>query len=238
MRKIDDDHNMMLKPDEPALESQSPIPKFVKSSSQANLNVLSSSSKMSSSRGTVFNSAARDMITQSTSDLMKYKESMDIDPVPVTYRETKKLNFDEYLAQFERDKVAERNKSPAEHRSKYFNDVFNSSVNLGNQNKKETKNVNKIIMEIEARANENSENKRYSYPTPMSQFQQQQMKESYIPTITNSYAKRVEQDELFKPKNRYKHWKPIMRDLEPSYDVHDYPTPAIMVEKPVSIFSF
>lgn len=42
-----------------------------------------------------------------------------------------KMNFDEYLVEYERFKNMEQKKVPAEHRSKYMNDVFSSSLNLG-----------------------------------------------------------------------------------------------------------
>ena len=39
--------------------------------------------------------------------------------------------FDNYYANYQKRKETEHNKNPSEHRSKYFNDVFASTVNMG-----------------------------------------------------------------------------------------------------------
>jgi hypothetical protein len=57
-----------------------------------------------------------------------------------------KMNFDEYLIEYERFKNIEQKKVPAEHRSKYMNDVFSSSLNLGAGNAQDSSHkIHKVV---------------------------------------------------------------------------------------------
>jgi hypothetical protein len=202
-------------------ESNVSPPILSKNSSQTNLNVLNSSNKMSS-RGNVFNNVGRDLITQSTTDLSKFKDNDLYEPQQQnSFRNSKKLEFDEYLVEYERMKANERNKSPAEHRSKYYNDVFSSNVNMGNK-KDVAPRVQKIMMEINNKSNNEPLTARpMHYSTPMTKFQQNQIKDTYIPNIHKDFKPQVDGKELVKPKGRFKHWKPVMRDLEGSYQLEE-----------------
>ena len=219
LKKLDDDFVLMHKPNLNS-EPKSIIPTMVKSTSQTNLSALNASQKFSS-RGNVFNTAGRDLITQSTSDLSKLKDNDMYEPPTQEsqFQDSKKMNFDEYLIEYERIKAAERNKSPAEHRSKYYNDVFSSSVNLGN--KKDTNaRAAKIMMEVEQKFDKEPLTARpICHPTPMTKFQQQMIKDDYVPSIPAEFKKQPEKKELVKPKGRFRDWRPEMRDLESSYQV-------------------
>ena len=69
----------------------------------------------------------------------------------LTTRNERHMKFDEYLSQYEQAKRSERNKSPGESRSKYFNDVFKSNVNLGSTGKGVPSHIKKIMMEIDSK---------------------------------------------------------------------------------------
>jgi hypothetical protein len=132
-----------------------------------------------------------------------------------------RLNFDEYLAEYEQAKKAERNKSPGEHRSKYFNDVFSSSVNLGVNGKNQSPKMQKVIQELEhrsQRAHFNSDRN----SSPILQ-EETSYRAQYVPNIPAEFKKSLDEKDLVKPKGRFKHWEPVMRNLESTYDVKDVP---------------
>lgn len=191
--------------------------------SQTNLNALSSSIKedKTRSRGHIFNSIAKDVIGQSTPDLSNYepREEFKSNNGQQTAR-NQRLNFDEYLAEYEKAKQNGRNKSPSEHRSKYFNDVFSSSINFSNKNQgMTTPFVEKIMKEIPRHERTHYEHDGQQH---LNVFQQDNgLRDQYIPDIPAEFKKTIDEKDLTKPKNRFKNWQPIMRNLESTYDVKD-----------------
>eukprot|EP00345_Euplotes_harpa_P006655 CAMPEP_0168318534 /NCGR_PEP_ID=MMETSP0213-20121227/535_1 /TAXON_ID=151035 /ORGANISM="Euplotes harpa, Strain FSP1.4" /LENGTH=175 /DNA_ID=CAMNT_0008319617 /DNA_START=821 /DNA_END=1348 /DNA_ORIENTATION=+ len=128
------------------------------------------------------------------------------------------MDFDEYFTEFQHAKRQDNNKSPGEHRSKYFNDVFTSSINLGSTGKQLPPNIKKVMMEI------NSEQRGGRLPmgsqgTPVkSEYSYRSYLPDYMP---HSLSIAVDEKDLVKPKGRFKNWQPAMRNLESTYDVKD-----------------
>ena len=109
-----------------------------KHASQSNFYALGSSMKVddkTKSRGNIFNSIGKDVIGAAPLEVPNYqpREETKIYSGLQTSRNDK-LSFDEYLTHFEKAKQTEGKRSPIESRSKYFNDVFASKVNLGSKN--------------------------------------------------------------------------------------------------------
>jgi len=228
-----------------------------KNSSQTNLNAFNSSIKKNShaDRGSVFNSIARDVLTQSTADLQNFereesknglanqkltiRQSYNDQQVQPSYREyvqaqnknsDDRLNFDEFLSEYEQKKKAERERSPGEHRSKYFNDVFNSKLSIGAKNEPMS---GRIIREIEPKTQRTHYEGNHRY-TNVLQGEYNAKPElngtvahlkfiahSYIPDIPQSFKKTIDEKEIYKPTNRYKHWTPNIRNLDSTYEVKD-----------------
>jgi hypothetical protein len=209
---------------------------LIKNGSQTNLTVLNGSIKQNNDRGKIFNSIGKDLVKKSNSDLHAYaKESRESSgfngeenkfindrnghsPSRVKNLRSDKMRFDEFLSEYEKIKHAERNRSPGEHRSKYFNDVFNSNLSIGNKN--DTPRVSKIIKQIDSytqRAHFENNKGLTNVLEGESGF-----RPTYIPEISETLShKTLNSEEIYKPKNRYKHWTPSMRNLESTYEVKD-----------------
>jgi hypothetical protein len=43
----------------------------------------------------------------------------------------------------------------------------------------------------------------------------------YIPDIPMNFNKNLNDVDIIKPKNRFKNWKPVMRNLQSTYEVRD-----------------
>ena len=53
-------------------------------------------------------------------------------------------------------------------------------------------------------------------------------KPQYIPDIPQDFKKTLGDEDIIKPKNRFKYWKPVVRNLDSTYEVKDVkvgPTP-------------
>ena len=207
LKKLDEDYVLINVPQERIVAQPIPAasPRIIQSGSQTNLSVLNSSNKMSS-RGNIFNNAGRDLITQSTTDLTKLKDKEPLNS-------SKRMNFDEYLVEYDRIKKAKREKSPGEHRSKYFNDVFSSNVNFSTSKNivpKYTNNTSPYAVPGQYKSEQ----------TPLVQnTESEKIRDTYVPDIPKEFRQHVNQKDLFKPKGRFKNWRPVVRDLESSYDV-------------------
>ena len=47
----------------------------------------------------------------------------------------------------------------------------------------------------------------------------QKVQPQYVPDIPIEFKRTLKDEEIIKPKNRFKNWQPKMRDLESTYDV-------------------
>lgn len=235
LKSIDDEFyfiNRLQSDNEKAQFSSS----LARSGSQTNLNILNNSLKQNNDRGKIFNSIGKDVIKKSTSDLHAYVEDSrekatyngeenkfindrnGYSPSRAKNLRTEKMRFDEFLSEYEMKKHFERNRSPGEHRSKYFNDVFNSNLSIGNNNP--PSHGPKIISQLTPhtqRAHFNNNKGLTNVLEGESSF-----KPTYIPEIPETLAhKTLNSEEIYKPKNRYKNWTPSMRNLESTYEVKD-----------------
>lgn len=194
--------------------------------SQTNLNALNANPRNDEHRrsSTFLSTIGNNVIGKATPDVAPSYESREESKHysgTLTARNSNNLNFNEYLAEYEKIKMAERNKSPAEHRSKYFNDVFNSKLNLGSKpDVKESPYVHRIMKEIQSKGEKahytpNRERELNIFKSDSS-YQPQ-----YIPQIPQQFSRTLEEKDILKPKNRYRNWEPIMRNLESSYEVKD-----------------
>jgi hypothetical protein len=132
----------------------------------------------------------------------------------LTTRNERHMKFDEYLSQYEQERLKDRNKSPGESRSKYFNDVFKSSVNLGASGKGTSPHVKKIMMEVDSRSGYIP---KAEHGTPY----KSERSYGYIPDMPVNIPIAIDEKELVKPKGRFNNWKPKMRNLESTFEVKD-----------------
>lgn len=122
-----------------------------KSASQTNLNALGGQERINEMRKSkLFNSIGRELVN-ATPEISKYGKDDLNDRVEISQDErkisshnnnptifnngsinvTNSPGFDNYYSEYQKRKDYERNKSQSEHRSKYCNDLFSSTVNLG-----------------------------------------------------------------------------------------------------------
>ena len=93
------------------------------------------------------------------------------------------------------------------------NDVFSSNVNFSTSKNIVPKYVNNTSP-YAALGQYKSEQ------TPLVQnTESEKIRDTYLPDIPKEFRQHVNQKDLFKPKGRFKNWKPVVRDLESSYDV-------------------
>lgn len=143
----------------------------------------------------------------------------------ITSRDKRVMDFDEYLSEYEKAKAANKIKSPDEHRAKYYNDVFSSSLNFGTQ-KQGSPQVQRLVEEIESKSgkggynqnrNHSTLNLKHHTPTPTQRYERPM--DRYVPDISQEF--KAAAVDVVKPKGRFRNWEPTMRNLESTYDVKD-----------------
>eukprot|EP00344_Euplotes_crassus_P006023 CAMPEP_0197004808 /NCGR_PEP_ID=MMETSP1380-20130617/25737_1 /TAXON_ID=5936 /ORGANISM="Euplotes crassus, Strain CT5" /LENGTH=371 /DNA_ID=CAMNT_0042423725 /DNA_START=200 /DNA_END=1313 /DNA_ORIENTATION=+ len=212
-----------------------------RSSSQTNLSALKDQEKHNDMRRSkVFNTIAQDVI-KVTPESSNYQRDNHLDTqrrIKISESERKfnsnegyasprhnnkspyRKDYDQNYYDYQKKKETLREVSPPEHRSKYYNDVFASTVNMGPMKSSEySRKSSPRLREPEIRGKIHYEHKSNLSSNFAVKDSQKDFKPNYVPQIPQDYKIQLDEKDIVKPKNRFKNWQPVMRNLDASNDI-------------------